>query len=72
MNVFRNIELKTPFEVFQGKTERHYTYLDYWGRPVLTAHKSDLVEQHIQDFEVRSYTRDLHDCCSKMVLEHEN
>ncbi|XP_014669054.1 PREDICTED: dolichyl-diphosphooligosaccharide--protein glycosyltransferase subunit 1-like [Priapulus caudatus] len=47
-----NIELKTPFEVFQGKIERHFTYLDYYGRPVVTAHKSDLVEQQIQDFEV--------------------
>jgi len=30
----------------------HYTYLDTTGRPVVVLSKTDLVEQHIQDFEV--------------------
>merc|ERR1712154_138246 len=28
----------------------HFTYLDTSGRPVITFHKSNLVEQHIDDF----------------------
>lgn len=31
----------------------HYTYLDTFGRPVLVATKSNLVEQHIQDLVVK-------------------
>lgn len=31
----------------------HYTYLDTFGRPVLVATKSNLVEQHIQDLVVQ-------------------
>lgn len=37
----------------EGKREVHYTYLDTVGRPVIVARKTNLVEQHIQDFEVR-------------------
>ena len=38
----------------EGKRELHFTYLDTVGRLVIVAHKSSLVEQHIQDFEVHS------------------
>lgn len=38
----------------EGKRELHYTYLDTIGRPVVVVQKSNLVEQHIQDFEVYS------------------
>ena len=44
-----------PYPVDYGKTETLKTYLDTTGRPVLVAHKSNLVEQHIQDFEVIIY-----------------
>lgn len=38
----------------EGKRELHFTYLDTVGRPVVVAHKTNLVEQHIQDFEVKA------------------
>ena len=49
-----NIELKAPFNMEEGKRELHFTYLDTVGRPVVVAHKTNLVEQHIQDFEVKA------------------
>ena len=50
--LYSNIELKAPFDMEEGKRELHFTYLDTVGRPVVVAHKTYLVEQHIQDFEV--------------------
>ncbi len=38
----------------QEKKELHYTYLDTVGRPVIVLKKNDVVENHIQDMEVRS------------------
>lgn len=46
--------MKAPFAMKEGKRELHYTYLDTIGRPVVVVQKSNLVEQHIQDFEVYS------------------
>lgn len=46
------LKLKTPYPVNQDKTEKHFTYLDTLGRPVIVARKSNLVEAHIQDFEL--------------------
>ena len=43
----------------KGNRELHFTYLDTVGRPVVVAHKTNLVEQHIQDFEV---------CTQKMTV----
>lgn len=51
----KNIKLKTPYEVTEGKKQLHFTYLDTIGRPVIVLHKSNLVEQHIQDLEL-NYT----------------
>lgn len=48
-----NIEISSGFRIDRLPDEKHYTYLDYWGRPVIVLHKSNLVEQHIQDFEVK-------------------
>ncbi|GAB1598881.1 dolichyl-diphosphooligosaccharide--protein glycosyltransferase subunit 1-like [Argonauta hians] len=48
----KNIKLKPPFEIVQGKRQLHFTYLDTIGRPVIVLHKDNLVEQHIQDFEL--------------------
>lgn len=48
----KNIQLKTPFGVERQGDETHYTYLDTLGRPVVVLNKHNLVEQHIQDFEI--------------------
>ncbi|CAM9823528.1 unnamed protein product [Rangifer tarandus platyrhynchus] len=45
----------SPYEVSRAPDERHYTYLDTCGRPVIVAHKENLVEQHIRDI-VLHYT----------------
>ncbi|GCB66870.1 hypothetical protein scyTo_0012063 [Scyliorhinus torazame] len=47
-----NIHVDTPYEINRQPDELHYTYLDTFGRPVIIAHKSNLVEQHIQDIVV--------------------
>lgn len=52
-----SIKLTTPFTVTRTKDGNVKTYLDYAGRPIVYAHKKNLVEQHIQDFELR-YTFD--------------
>ncbi|KAK2177069.1 hypothetical protein NP493_619g00046 [Ridgeia piscesae] len=49
----RDIKLITPYTVNRGRNSFHYTYLDTVGRPVIMASKDSLVEQHIQDFEIR-------------------
>lgn len=48
----RNIHLDTPYGIDRQPDELHYTYLDTFGRPVIIAHKSNLVEQHIQDIVI--------------------
>lgn len=48
----KNIEVRTPFSVKRESDELHSTYLDTSGRPVVVMRKQNLVEQHIQDFEV--------------------
>ena len=45
--------MQLPYEAIQGQNELHFTYLDTFGRPVIVYHKNNLVEQHIQEFEVR-------------------
>ncbi|CAD5114442.1 DgyrCDS3573 [Dimorphilus gyrociliatus] len=47
-----DIKLKTPYPVKREGDERIYTYLDTVGRPVVVLSKENLVENHIQDFEV--------------------
>uniref|UniRef100_A0A8C4NB79 Dolichyl-diphosphooligosaccharide--protein glycosyltransferase subunit 1 n=1 Tax=Eptatretus burgeri TaxID=7764 RepID=A0A8C4NB79_EPTBU len=51
----KNIELQPPYPVHKSDQMLHFTYLDTFGRPVIIARKSNLVEQHIQDF-VLHYT----------------
>jgi len=48
----RSIVLKPPYPLERKPTELHYTYLDTMGRPVVVASKQNVVEQHIQDFEL--------------------
>ncbi|XP_063797234.1 dolichyl-diphosphooligosaccharide--protein glycosyltransferase subunit 1 [Pseudophryne corroboree] len=51
----KHIHVENPYEVNRDPDELHYTYLDTFGRPVIVAHKNNLVEQHIQDI-VLHYT----------------
>ncbi|TRZ13495.1 hypothetical protein HGM15179_013595 [Zosterops borbonicus] len=48
----KNIHVDSPYEISRASDELHYTYLDTFGRPVIVAHKNNLVEQHIQDIVV--------------------
>ncbi|XP_070698997.1 dolichyl-diphosphooligosaccharide--protein glycosyltransferase subunit 1 [Pempheris klunzingeri] len=48
----RNIQVDTPYKIDRMPDQLHYTYLDTFGRPVLVATKSNLVEHHIQDVVV--------------------
>ncbi|KAM9076520.1 dolichyl-diphosphooligosaccharide--protein glycosyltransferase subunit 1 [Megaptera novaeangliae] len=48
----KNIQVDSPYEISRAPDELHYTYLDTFGRPVIVAHKENLVEQHIQDMVV--------------------
>lgn len=49
----RDVKFKSPYDVKREKDEMHYTYLDYGGRPVITATKKNLIEKHIANFEAR-------------------
>lgn len=46
------MELSVPYDVEKRPQEKKFTYLDTSGRPVVVARKQNLVEQHIQEFEV--------------------
>ncbi|XP_052501104.1 dolichyl-diphosphooligosaccharide--protein glycosyltransferase subunit 1-like [Budorcas taxicolor] len=48
----RSIQVDSPYEISRAPDELHYTYLDTFGRPVIVAHKKNLVEEHIQDIVV--------------------
>ena len=50
-----NIQLVTPYDVERKADENIATYLDTFGRTVLVAEKTNLVEAHIQDIKI-SYT----------------
>lgn len=52
----RNVHLETPYPIERSSDQLHYTYLDTFGRPVLVATKNNLVEQHIQDMVVRTWS----------------
>lgn len=47
-----NIKLIPPFSVGRLADSLHYTYLDTFGRPVITFTKQNLVENHITDFNL--------------------
>lgn len=49
----KNIKLITPYTVERKPDTLHYTYLDITGRPVITFRKTNLVENHINDFNVK-------------------
>ncbi|KAH8400493.1 hypothetical protein KR222_001760, partial [Zaprionus bogoriensis] len=48
-----NIELITPYGVVRRQNEVMHTYLDTVGRPVVSVSKSNLVENHISDFNLK-------------------
>lgn len=52
-----NLQLETPYPVQRLPDYLHYTYLDTKGRPVVSVRKTNVVENHIQDFEVNLVTR---------------
>jgi oligosaccharyltransferase complex subunit alpha (ribophorin I) len=47
-----NVRIRAPFPVKEGPREVLQTYLDTVGRTVVVVHKTNLVEQHIKDFEL--------------------
>ncbi|XP_054279640.1 dolichyl-diphosphooligosaccharide--protein glycosyltransferase subunit 1 [Macrosteles quadrilineatus] len=47
-----NLQLETPYPVQRLPDYLHYTYLDTKGRPVVSVRKTNVVENHIQDFEL--------------------
>ncbi|KAL1124131.1 hypothetical protein AAG570_001901 [Ranatra chinensis] len=47
-----NIHISSPYPVKRLPDTKHSTYLDTKGRPVITITKNNLVENHIQDFEL--------------------
>jgi len=49
----KNIKLIAPYAVDRMTDTLHYTYLDITGRPVITFRKTNLVENHINDFNVK-------------------
>lgn len=48
-----NIKLITPYSVSRLPDSLHYTYLDTFGRPVISFTKKNLVENHIHDFNLK-------------------
>jgi oligosaccharyltransferase complex subunit alpha (ribophorin I) len=48
-----DISVNVPYAVEREEDSLHYTFLDFSGRPVVTLKKRSLVEEHIQDFELR-------------------
>lgn len=60
----KDIKFVAPFDVNEQPRELHKTYLDTSGRTVVVIKKSNLVENHILDFELR-YS------FSKLQLLHE-
>jgi len=48
-----NLDFIAPYQVQKGANEKHYTYLDVVGRPVVVLTKQNVVENHIQDFQLK-------------------
>lgn len=48
-----NIKLNVPYSVQRLPDTLHYTYLDTKGRPVIMFTKTNVIENHIQDFQLR-------------------
>lgn len=48
-----NIKFTAPYPVARLPDTLHFTYLDTKGRPVISFTKKNVVENHIQDFQLR-------------------
>lgn len=48
-----NIKLIAPYAVTRHPDSLHYTYLDTFGRPVISFSKKNVVESHITDFNLK-------------------
>ncbi|XP_058446130.1 dolichyl-diphosphooligosaccharide--protein glycosyltransferase subunit 1 [Malaya genurostris] len=48
-----NIKLIAPYSVTRNPDTLHYTYLDTFGRPVISFSKKNVVENHIADFNLK-------------------
>lgn len=48
-----SVELNLPYNAERLSDALHFTYLDTIGRPVITVRKTNLVEDHIEHFELR-------------------
>lgn len=48
-----SVELNLPYSAERLSDTLHFTYLDTIGRPVITIQKTNLVEDHIESFELR-------------------
>ncbi|XP_046822670.1 dolichyl-diphosphooligosaccharide--protein glycosyltransferase subunit 1 [Vespa crabro] len=49
----RNIKLNLPYPATRLPDSLHYTYLDTTGRPVISVTKKNLIENHIQNFQLK-------------------
>ncbi|XP_021917698.1 dolichyl-diphosphooligosaccharide--protein glycosyltransferase subunit 1 isoform X2 [Zootermopsis nevadensis] len=49
----QNMQLTTPYPIEHLPNSLHFTYLDIKGRPVIILRKKNLVENHIQDFQLQ-------------------
>ncbi|XP_015124677.1 dolichyl-diphosphooligosaccharide--protein glycosyltransferase subunit 1 [Diachasma alloeum] len=49
----KNLELFLPYDATRLSDSLHYSYLDTFGRPVISVTKRNLVEHHIQDFQLK-------------------
>lgn len=48
-----SVKVNLPYAVTRLPDSLHYTYLDTKGRPVISFTKKNVVENHIQDFQLR-------------------
>ncbi|XP_055342822.1 dolichyl-diphosphooligosaccharide--protein glycosyltransferase subunit 1-like [Paramacrobiotus metropolitanus] len=48
-----NIEIRAPFKLERLPDEKHYTYLDFVGRPVIVLKINNAVEEHIQPIQIK-------------------
>jgi len=63
----KNVELHAPFDVTEGARELHKTYLDTTGRTVVVLNKNNVVENHIQDFQIH-YTFEKYNLLQEPLL----
>ncbi|CAF0707010.1 unnamed protein product [Brachionus calyciflorus] len=48
-----NVEVIAPYSVDRRPNEKHFTYLDTVGRPVVVINKKFAVENHVKDIQVK-------------------